>query len=67
ANLDALSLRANLEVNAVFVDKALGAKVEAMFEQDLEGCERITMEAWRARPFLDRALSFLAFQLRNWL
>ena len=67
ANLDALSLRANLEVNAVFVDEKLGAAVESMFAQDLALCENITLEVWKRRPWTVRILSWLAFQLRAWL
>jgi cardiolipin synthase len=39
ANLDYLSLRENLEVNAVVEDAEFGQAVEAMFNQDLYSCE----------------------------
>ena len=67
ANLDALSLRANLEVNAVFVDEKMGTAVESMFAQDLAACVPVTLETWRQRPWPDRVASWLAFFLRNWL
>jgi cardiolipin synthase len=67
ANLDALSLRANLEVNAVFEDEKLGTAVEAMFAQDLALCEEVTLAEWRKRSWTERILPWLAFQLRNWL
>jgi cardiolipin synthase A/B len=66
-NLDALSLRVNLEVNAVFEDEAFGAAVERMFGQDLYHCDEITLEAWKNRPLVERLLSWFAYQFRNWL
>lgn len=67
ANLDALSLRVNLEVNAVIEDERFAESVEAMFRQDLEQCEAITLERWRERPLAEQIASWLAYQLRNWL
>jgi cardiolipin synthase len=67
ANLDSLSLRQNLEVNAVFEDPAFAAAVEKMFVEDLVHCRRITREWLRDRPIGERLLSWFAFQLRRWL
>ncbi|MBI3185301.1 MAG: cardiolipin synthase ClsB [Myxococcales bacterium] len=67
ANLDALSLRENLEVNAVFEDERLGTAAEAMYNRDLYDCAPVSLEAWRIRPLGERILSWLAFQLRHWL
>jgi cardiolipin synthase len=67
ANLDALSLRQNLEVNAVFEDAAMGAVFEKMFDEDLAHCEEITLDAWRERPLLEQLMSWVAYQLRAWL
>jgi cardiolipin synthase A/B len=67
ANLDALSLRVNLEVNAVIEDEKFATSVERMFTQDLEQCDRISLEEWKERPLGERFISWLAFQFRNWL
>jgi cardiolipin synthase len=67
ANLDALSLRQNLEVNAVVEDVAFANAVERMFEEDLASCTRITRQMIRERRLGERLLSWVAFQLRNWL
>ncbi|MFZ5468084.1 MAG: phospholipase D-like domain-containing protein [Myxococcota bacterium] len=66
-NLDHLSLRRNLEVNALFEDSRLGAHAEDMFNQDLYQCEQVTLEAWRNRPLLEQVLSWLTYRLRSWL
>ena len=66
-NLDSLSLRQNLEVNAVFEDPAFAGAVERMFEEDLTQCRRITREWLRERPIGERFLSWFAYQLRRWL
>ena len=66
-NLDSLSLRQNLEVNAVIDDPSFAAAVERMFEEDLPSCTRITREWLRDLPLSERILSWFAFQLRRWL
>ncbi len=67
ANLDSLSLRQNLEVNAVFEDVGFAAALEKMFEEDLSQCRRITREWLDQRPLSQRLLSWFSFQLRRWL
>lgn len=66
-NLDALSLRQNLEVNAVVVDPAFGQAMERLFVDDLAHCERITLATVKGYGLLHRMLSWFAFQLRHWL
>jgi cardiolipin synthase A/B len=67
SNLDALSLRRNLEVNAIVEDPDFAAALEALFEEDLSHCEEITPERWRQRPWWQRALSWMAYLFRDWL
>ncbi len=67
ANLDSLSLRQNLEVNAVFDDPAFAEAVERMFEQDLKSCRKITRAWLDDRPLFEQFLSWVAYQLRRWL
>jgi cardiolipin synthase A/B len=66
-NLDALSLRQNLEVNAVIEDPVFAASVEKMFQEDLYQCRQVTPQMLKERTLFDRFLSWLALQLRNWL
>lgn len=67
SNLDSLSLRQNLEVNAVVIDRAFAAAMERLFVDDLQHCERVTVETVRGYGLFRRFLSWLAFQLRHWL
>lgn len=67
ANLDSLSLRQNLEVNAVVVDETFGEVMEQLFLDDLAHCERITLSTVRGYGLLRRFLSWVAWQLRHWL
>ena len=67
ANMDALSLRANLEVNAVLENEPFALALERMFEQDLAHCAEVTWAAWKTRPWYVRLLSSLVGRLRNWL
>lgn len=67
SNLDSLSLRQNLEVNAVVVDADFGRAMESLFLDDLAHCERITHETVKGYGLLRRMLSWFAFQLRHWL
>lgn len=67
SNFDPISLRHNLEVNAVFVDKNLARGLEAMFYEDLKDCTRIRPEMAAQRGILQRVLSTLALRVRRWL
>jgi cardiolipin synthase len=67
SNLDALSLRANLEVNAVVEDTALAEAMERMFVEDLVFCERITRRTVGGYGLLQRIAMWVAFQFRSWL
>ncbi len=67
SNLDPLSLRQNLEVNAVVSEPAFGAAMERLFEDDLRHCTRVTMEHVRSYGLIERVLSWFAFRIRHWL
>lgn len=49
-NLDWRSFVHNQEINAVMLSQDFGAKMQQMFEKDLDASKQITLEAWRARP-----------------
>ena len=67
SNLDQQSLRMNLEVNAFVEDRAFAAAMEAMFREDLEHCEEVTRAHQEKRSPIERAASWAAYLLRDWL
>lgn len=67
SNLDAQSLRRNLEVNAILRDDAFAGAMERMFVEDLASCREIDGARWRERPRWARALSWSAYLLQRWL
>lgn len=67
SNLDPLSLRQNLEVNAIVTEPAFAAALEKMFLEDLSQCERITLADVKAYGLVQRVLSWFAYRLRHWL
>jgi cardiolipin synthase len=67
-NLDRRSLLHNLEVSLVVVDRAVGAGMEARFEEDLATCCREVQPAeWERRSVWSKCLEWLCFQIRYWL
>ena len=67
SNLDPLSLRQNLEVNAIVIEPTFAAALEQMFRDDLEQCERITLADVKQYGLVQRFLSWIAYRLRHWL
>ena len=47
-NLDWRSFLHNDEINAVILGRGFAAQMEAMFAQDLDESEAITLESWQA-------------------
>ncbi len=66
-NLDTLSLRMNLEVNAVFDDEGFASAMEKMFDEDLEQCVEIHLDDWRRRSWGARLVSWFIGRFRRWL
>lgn len=54
SNFDNRSFELNDENNIGVADPVFAARLTADFEQDLARTTRITLDAWRERPFLDR-------------
>lgn len=50
ANWDYLSFALNDELNVVIVDRSFGARMRALFEDDLTHAERIDPQRWAHRP-----------------
>jgi cardiolipin synthase len=55
ANLDFQSLRKNDEGNVGIQDADFGRQMTAVFEEDLRHSERITLDKWLKRPFIEKA------------
>ncbi|NNE21287.1 MAG: cardiolipin synthase [Rhizobiales bacterium] len=53
-NFDNRSFKLNDESNLNILDKNFVADLEAVFDKDLSRSERVTLEAWRARPMTER-------------
>ena len=54
-NFDVRSFRLNDEANLNIYDKAFAERQTRVFEADLTQSRRITHEAWKARPFTEKA------------
>ena len=63
-NLDERS-RANLEVNVAVEDEAFATYVRSWFDRDVEGCKKLDLYEWRARPLARRGVEYIAFALRK--
>jgi len=66
-NFDVRSFRLNDEANLNVYDATFAARQLAIFDADLKRSQRVTLEAWRARPWheklVERAASLIAWQL----
>jgi cardiolipin synthase len=59
ANLDGRALFLSYEANAAVIDRHLAIAMEEQFERDLQHCRRVTLQAWRQRPFTQRVVEIL--------
>ena len=66
-NLDPRSFGLNDELNLVVYNDGVAAKLQKVFEQDLEQSRRITYESWARRGIFDRFLEVLSVPLRDQL
>lgn len=66
-NLDMRSFFHNDEVNAVILGPEFVSKMEALFAQDLQHSEAITLDKWRNRPLWQRLKEATARLIEYWL
>jgi cardiolipin synthase A/B len=64
-NFDNRSFAHNEESNVCCFDRALAAELQAIFRDDLNGCQRVTLEAWRRRGGWTRAQELVAAVLQE--
>jgi len=65
ANFDNRSFAHNEESNVCVMDRTVANELFAVFLADLGGCERMTIERWRARGGWARAQEFIAAFLQE--
>ena len=66
-NLDFMSMRYNLESNAVVLGDTLADPLTKLFHRDLDHAREIQLAQWRQRSGWQMFLHSLAYRLRNWL
>ena len=67
ANLDYRSFIHNDEANAVIIGKHFGSSMQTLFQQDIEHAHQITLEEWRARPWVERLKETGASLIKYWI
>jgi len=65
SNLDHLSLRRNLEVNAVVINTDFGATMNRQFDSDLTRCRELTLAELSELSWWEKLRSWLLYQLRS--
>jgi cardiolipin synthase len=55
-NFDNRSFRLNDEANLNVYDAEFATRVSAVFDDDLKRAQRVTFEAWKARPWQEKVL-----------
>jgi cardiolipin synthase len=65
ANFDNRSFAHNEESNVCVFDRALADRLNAVFTDDLSGCERLTLERWSRRGVWARLQEFVAAFLQE--
>lgn len=66
-NMDARSLRSNLEVNVAVSDEGFAAVMEQSFERDLEVSREVDSREFLFRPLGDRLLELIFYRFRKLL
>jgi len=66
-NLDYVSLLQNLELVVELVGSESPPALARLLRSNMQASPEVTLEAWRARPWSDKAVSRFAYQFRRWL
>lgn len=66
-NLDARSLRDNLEISVVIRSHEFTALASRVFDEDRAAGQPVDLETWRQRPWWRRLLDWCAWKMRSWL
>ncbi len=65
-NMDLWSFLRNDEVNAVILGRGFATQMEAMFANDLEKSNQITLDKWEKRPLTDRIAEWFGRLFAYW-
>jgi cardiolipin synthase A/B len=65
-NMDLWSFLRNDEVNAVILGRSFAVQMEAMFADDLEKSNPITLEQWEKRPLIDHMAEWIGRLFGYW-
>ncbi|HWP23986.1 MAG TPA: cardiolipin synthase [Candidatus Binatia bacterium] len=66
-NLDNRSFALNEEINLIVYDRAVAARLEKAFQEDLKHSKKLTYEAWKARPWREKLLELFTIPLKEQL
>ncbi len=66
-NMDLWSILRNNELNAVILGRDFAAKMEKLFQKDLQNSDRITPRNWKRRSIPERFMEMLTAPLAYWL
>ncbi len=66
-NFDNRSFRLNDEANLNLLDEKFAAEQVKVFEHDLSRSKAVTLEAWRDRPWKERAMEWFGQILKSQL
>ncbi len=64
-NLDFQSLRYNDEGNVGIYDKSFGSEMAGVFEEDIKKAQKINLDEWKNRPFIEKFLETFCAMFRR--
>ena len=67
SNLDIRSLEHNHEANIVVIGAKFASELEAMFEEDEQGCRPVSLDRWRDRGLRQRLKERASLMMKYWL
>lgn len=67
ANIDALSLLGNYEINVEITDNVVAEKMEEIFDVDLSSCRELTLAQWQRRSLVVKCSELVMRPLRHLL
>ena len=67
SNMDFWSFLLNDEVNAVILSSEFAAKMEQMFDMDIEKSDQVKLNEWNERPLYPRIREWISHLLQHWL
>ena len=66
-NFDNRSFALNQELNLTIYDRALAARLEDIFREDLKHAKQISYDEWKSRNLYERLVEWFAFPVKDQL